>query len=327
MMNQQSANVSFGRTSLLAVLGSMVAVASLLITPKSLAQSPTTSVPPTAEKLEFDVASVRQNKSGNKPASNVPLGPGDVYVPSGGAFDAKNFALLNYIAFAYRMTDGQLQSFQTKAPDWVLTDRFNIQARTENRNVTKDQMRLMMRSLLAERFRLAVHYEARQTSAFGLVLTKAGTTGPKLQPHPTGAACSNNPPKSTTPDGSPAPEQPETVAGGFPTICGGILGLPASARDRYSLGARNVPMSLIASSLASWGNLGRPIIDQTGLSGTYDFVLEFTPEPPPAYAQGVDSGGPTFQEALKQQLGLKLESQKGQVDFLVLDHVEHLEEN
>jgi uncharacterized protein (TIGR03435 family) len=123
----------------------------------------------------------------------------------------------------------------------------------------------------------------------------------------------------------------ETVAGGFPTICGGIVGMTASAHDRYRFGARNVRMSLITNSLTSWGNLGRPVVDQTGLSGTYDLVLEFTPEPPqgssPAANTSLDSGGPTFQGALKQQLGLKLESQKGQVEVLVFDRVEPLTEN
>ncbi len=125
----------------------------------------------------------------------------------------------------------------------------------------------------------------------------------------------------------PVREQPETIAGGFPTVCGGILGVPASARDRYSLGGRNVPMNLIASSLSSWGHLDHPVVNQTGLNGPYDFVLEFTPDPPPAYAAGVDSGGPTFTEALKQQLGMKLEPQKAPVEFLVIDHIEHLSDN
>ncbi len=102
--------------------------------------------------------------------------------------------------------------------------------------------------------------------------------------------------------------------------------MPASAQDRYSFGARNVTMGLIASSFSSWGNLGRPVVDQTGLGGTYDFVLDFTPDPRPKYAT-VDSGGPTFEGALQKQLGLKLEAKKAPVQFLVLDHVERLAEN
>ncbi|MEO8869801.1 MAG: TIGR03435 family protein [Granulicella sp.] len=297
------------------------------------AQSPASAVPSVAGKIEFDVASIRPNKPGmsDDQRSNVPLGPGDVYPSNGGVLNAENFPLLAYITFAYKMTDGQLQSFRAMVPDWVSTERFNIQARTENRNVTKDQMRLMMRSLLAERFKLAVHYEKREAPVFGLVLAKPGTTGPQLQRHPADAACSNAPPVPKSPDAAPAPEPSETVAGGFPTTCGGIVGLPASAADRYKIGARNVGMTLITNSLSGWGALGRPVVDETGLAGNYDFVLEFTPEPPPgssaAANSALESGGPTFQGALKQQLGLKLESQKGQVDVLVFDHVEHPTEN
>jgi uncharacterized protein (TIGR03435 family) len=102
--------------------------------------------------------------------------------------------------------------------------------------------------------------------------------------------------------------------------------LPASAEDRYSFGASEVNMSLIASALSSWGNLGRPVVDQTGLTGNFDFVVDFTPDPRPAYAT-VDSDGPGFQEALKQELGLKLENQRAPVEFLVLDHVDRPDAN
>jgi uncharacterized protein (TIGR03435 family) len=208
----------------------------------------------------------------------------------------------------------------------VVQDRFNIEARTENRDVIKDQLRLMMQTLLVERFKLMVHYETREVPVFALKVLSPGTTGPKLRAHSADTSCPNYHPIPADLHAAPAPEPPETVAGGFPTYCGGILGVPASAQDRYSFGGRDVPMRLIANSLSSWGNLGRPVVDETGLRGTYDFVLDFTPEPPPKYAT-IDSGGPTFQEALKKQLGLRLDSQKGNVEFLVLDHVEHPEGN
>jgi len=124
--------------------------------PILLAQAPAPLHSQTQEKLSFDVASVRQNKSGpapngDAPGSNVPLGPGNVYSPTGGLVSVRNYTLLSYIAFAYKMTDGELDAFRRMAPDWVINDRFNIQARTEKSDVTKDQLRLMMRSLLAER--------------------------------------------------------------------------------------------------------------------------------------------------------------------------------
>ena len=98
--------------------------------------------------------------------------------------------------------------------------------------------------------------------------------------------------------------------------------------------ARDVTMESIASFLPVPGNLGRPVVDRTGLIGTFDFSLEWTPEfqsgdgsklndpvPPGADFQR-DQSGPTFVEALKEQLGLKLESTKGPVEVIVIDRVE-----
>ena len=88
-------------------------------------------------------------------------------------------------------------------------------------------------------------------------------------------------------------------------------------------------IGLIADILTGPGNLGRPVLDKTGLTGTFDFTIEWTPElngllPPDVEP---DPSGPTFLEALKEQLGLKLDSQKGPVDVIVVDHVEHPSEN
>jgi uncharacterized protein (TIGR03435 family) len=259
--------------------------------------------------------------SAHKPESNVPMGPGGVSRPSGGILNARSFHLMDYLEFAYKLTDYQEAALKEKLPDWVVEDRFTIEARTENRDVTKDQLRLMMQTLLAERFKLAVHYEDRRVPVLALMLARPATMGPKLQRHPADAACPNFSSHARDEHGTAVPDPPETVANGFPTFCGGILGVPASAQDRYSFGARGVPMSLIVSSLDSWGHLDRPVVDETGLGGEYDFVLDFTPDPRPKYAT-IDSGGPGFEEALRKQLGLKLERQTSTLKFLVLDHVE-----
>ena len=102
------------------------------------------------EKMEFDVASVKQNKSDGASISNFPLGPGAVYVPNGGLFSATGFPLATYIAFAYKLTGNDAQSLPSQLPGWATTDRFDIQARVQG-NPSKDQMRLMMRSLLGDR--------------------------------------------------------------------------------------------------------------------------------------------------------------------------------
>jgi uncharacterized protein (TIGR03435 family) len=280
----------------------------------------------TAAKPEFDVASVRQERSNAKPSSNIALGPGDVWGPNGGVLSAKNFPLLQYVAFAYKLTDYQEAALREKLPDWALTERFNVEARTANQNVTKAEMRQMMQVLLAERFGLAVHCEERTVAVYALEVVKQGALGPKLEQHPADAVCPHFSLLEKTVDDKPMGSLPDAGADGYPTFCGSILGVPASAEDRYSFGARNVPMSVIANSFSSWGNLGRPVIDRTGITGMYDFVLDFTPDPRPKYAT-IDSGGPGFEEALKKQLGLKLEAQKGQVEFLVVDRLEHVAAN
>jgi uncharacterized protein (TIGR03435 family) len=264
-------------------------------------------------KLEFEVASVKPNKSDGPPRANNPLGPGNVYSPYGGYFQAINFPLYTYILFAYKIMGNQEQFLRTQIPAWVMSDRFDIEARAQG-NPDKDQMRLMMRSLLADRFKLRIHFETRQVPVFALGLLKPGRTGPTLQPHPADYPCSTVPAASQN-----------QATGQFPVLCGGLFPMPPGAPGRQHMGARRVTMEFIANSLSAMGQLERPAIDRTGLSGNFDFAIEWEPESG-ADAQR-DPAGPTFLEALKDQLGIKLESQKGPAEVIILDHVEHPTEN
>jgi uncharacterized protein (TIGR03435 family) len=290
----------------------------------------TTAPAAAAPKMEFDVASVKQNKSDDPQNANFPLGPGDVYVPNGGNFTATNLPLIVYIDFAYKVTANQAQAITKQLPGWVMTEKYNIAAKTDKHDATKDEMRLMMRSLLAERFKLAVHSETQQVPVFALVVAKPEELGPKLAAHPASEACANTP-QEPAEDAKAAPSF--TLASGFPVICGGILGMPPSTPGLLAMGARNISIGLIAGFLTGVGNLGKPVLDQTGLTGKYDFLLEFAPDRRPAPGDGanasapLDSAGPGIEEALRQQLGLKLESTKGPVDVWVVDHVEHATEN
>src|SRR4051812_49311153 len=132
-------------------------------------------------KRAFDVASVRATQSPGRPTSNVPL-LGDVYAPTGGLFSTTSTPLMNYLRFAFKDVKLAYQSTAdlSAAPDWVRTQFYDIQARAQG-NPTKDQMRLMMQSLLADRFRLSVHYEKRRLPVSALVLSKEGKTGPQLK--------------------------------------------------------------------------------------------------------------------------------------------------
>src|SRR5580704_5521232 len=154
-------------------------LAGLIIAPRLLAQTPPQSpaVPQwqadAGGKMTFDVASIKRDKSSDGRRTNFSLGPGDDYSPSGGLFTATNMPVSAYIFFAYKVTINQLNLLLPQLPKWVTSDGYDIQARAVG-NPTKDQMRLMMQSLLADRFKLTIHYEIRQMPVFGLILVKPG---------------------------------------------------------------------------------------------------------------------------------------------------------
>jgi hypothetical protein len=135
-------------------------------------------------RQEFDVISIRENKSGvpwsggDPQTANIPYGPDDNYRNSGGVFSATNYPLLNLIVFAYKVWTPQGAALAASLPVWTNTAGFNIEARTDNHNVTKDQMRLMMQALLADRFHLVLHTETRQVPLYAAVLAKPGKLGP-----------------------------------------------------------------------------------------------------------------------------------------------------
>jgi len=277
-------------------------------------------------KMEFDVASVKPDTADPSPqtvSTNVPLGSGNMYRPAGGLFRASNIPLFSYIAFAYKMDTYQLMTFAKDLPSWTTSNRYDIEARAAG-DSTKDQMRLMMQALLADRFKLAIRSEIRQVPIFALILDKPGKMGPQLKPYPDGTPCDPTASAGT----NAAQGLPSIVAGGFPAICGGYANMPPSVPGRIHAGARNVTIQIMADQFPGFGNsIDRPVVDRTGLTGTYDFSIEFTPELPPGANFPADPSGPTFLQALKEQLGLKLDSQTGPAVVFILDHVEQPSEN
>ena len=278
-------------------------------------------------KMEFDVASVKPNTApmtAQTVHSNIPLGPQDMFTPTGGLLSSTNWPLFQYMIFAYKLTPNQVQSVQTQLPKWATTTRYDIEARAAG-NPTKDQYRLMMQALLADRFKLAIHFEAKQVPVYAVVLDKPGKFGPQFRQHPADSPCSTAAP---TEQGA-APTQ----ADGFPEICGAFVGVQPSNAGRLKLGARNVPMAMIAATLSIPELTGadRPVIDKTGLTGNYDIVIEYTPQIngplPPGVNFQPDQSGPTFLEAMKEQLGLKLDKQTAPIDSVVVDHIEQPSEN
>jgi uncharacterized protein (TIGR03435 family) len=251
--------------------------------------------------------------------TNVVLGPQNVFTPTGGSMESFNYPLITYIGFAYKLGPADAQALQMQLPKWAANSRYDIEARAAG-NPTKDQYRLMVRALLADRFKLAVHYETRETGVEALVLDKAGKFGPQFRQHPADAACSTLVPP-------PIDANLPTVEGGFPEVCGGVQLWPSKTSGRFHMGGRNVMIAMMANefSIRQLTGVDR-VVDKTGLTGTFDFVMEFTPQiegplPPGATFQP-DPTGATFLEALKEQLGLKLESQKSSVTSLVVGHIE-----
>jgi len=257
--------------------------------------------------LEFEVASVKVNKSGDTQTRlNIPPGAGRV--------DVVNMPLRGLIQAAYTVPANQLDN----VPQWVSETRIDIVAKADP-SASVQQLRAMLQPLLVERFKLAFHHEQRERDVYALVVAKPGTLGPNLKPGVDCAARADVP-RNTLP--APAPGQPQE--------CGII---PAGPGRIMAKGLRmNGFVALLSLAAAALGS--RQVIDETGLAGGYDIALTYTPEAlsaaalaqrqggAPASAAGVDPNGPSLFQALQDQLGLKLESRKIPLDIMVIDHVE-----
>jgi uncharacterized protein (TIGR03435 family) len=271
-------------------------------------------------QIAFDVASIKLTNGAFVP-SNFPLDPSDNYGATNGRLRADD-TLVAYIEFAYKVWGNEVQSREfSHLPKWVNTDRYSIEARAETGNPTKDQMRLMVQALLADRFQLKAHFETREVPVFELRLAKPGKPGPKLISDADGPACDK-------PGPSPVEDVPSFRFGchTFSFVDRGTT-LMAGSRDV----SMDVLAGTLSEALAGPLALGRPIIDKTGLTGRFDFTLEFARERrTPAGADSPvasDPMGPTPLEALREQLGLKLESAKASIPILVIDKVERPSEN
>jgi len=301
---------------------------------------------PGLSTLAFDVASVRPSKPGAPQHSNIPLDSGNVYgsispddarTAAGGLLIVTHQALWRYISFAYKLSGTQELALRfnfysgvpkSGATFWVtgsfdaMPEFFDISARAPA-DTSIDQMRVMMQALLADRFHLVTHYISADAPVFALVLAKPGVTGPNLQPHPPSDACAA---PVTDPSSAPA-HHPASAVGDLPPVCGVIAHVPSSAPGQH-YGGRAIPLSLFATSIPTMTGLAampRPVVDQTGLSGLYDFNLTWMHDPSGEDAVA-DNIGNIF-DALKAQLGLELKRSHAPLSFLIVDHVERPSEN
>jgi len=284
-----------------ALILAIVAVASSFVELGSLqANQPQSANRP--QPSAFEVASVKTNRSGEPGAQIRPQ-------PDGG-FSATNAPLLDLLQFSYGYPGHRIAGLS----GWALTDRFDISARGTTTPQTPaggmERIALSLRALLADRFLLRTHTETRQAPVYELRLDRAdGRLGPRL----TGTKREDC--RAMLSGRRPTADQEPTDA----PRCGIGTG-------NGSIRAGGVPLSQFAEALGRL--LERPVVDRTGLTGTFDVVLSFSPEgtlelpPPPGPQPRVDQNAPSIFTALREQLGLKLDSGRGAVEMLVVDSVQ-----
>ena len=212
-----------------------------------------------------------------------------------------------------------VQPFQVVGgPGWMQSERYQIEAKADG-SASRDRMFLMLQSLLEDRFQLKTHRDTRDLPVYALV---AARTGLRLPPPKEGGcvdSAADASPEWAGEGRMPAPGEVQSAQ----ARCGSAglaLGGPAGARMQGG----KIAMPELVRMLSML--LGRRVIDKTGFTGLFDLQLDFVPDettptmPPPP--PGVFISGSSFPEALRQQLGLQLESTKGPVEVVVVDHAE-----
>jgi bla regulator protein BlaR1 len=261
--------------------------------PFSLAQS----LADTRDKPKFDAASIKQNKSGSR-GTYMRKQPG-------GRLTAANMTLRVLIAVAYLDGLSPETSLVLGGPRWIDSERFDVETVTEG-DPDIHQEHLMMQSLLEDRFKLVLHHEVRQLPSYALVVSKPGKIGPQLIPHASDVKCTD----LGKPLPQPGPGEP------MPAYCGGFFISPNAGSLRET--GNGITIDKLSDHLNQF--LHRKVVDRTGLSGEFDFTLEFAPNPTAITPEPSDV--PSIFTALPEQLGLKLESTTGPVDVIVVDTVE-----
>ncbi len=237
----------------------------------------------------FDVVSVRANRSGGSVGSTA----------NGDGVWIRNLPLRRIVNLAY---DIKLGSLVSGLPDSAGSERFDITGKIAQSDVPAftrlgiSERFLMLQSVLEDRFKMKSHFETRELPIYELVLDKNG---------------------------------PKFTEAEFAVREGGQheVGMSSEAGEIRAMG---VPMDRVIQALSV--QLGRVVVDKTGLASKYAFTLKWTPDTQaaPSTANGEatpDVSGPSIFTAMQEQLGLKLESSKGPVKILVIDHIEDPSEN
>lgn len=263
-----------------------------------------------AARPQFEVASLKPNHG----CENAPPPSRAVLSPSPGTLDLPCVTLENLIRYAYgTFRDGATINFSQLllegGSSWIHSDRYSLTAKGDGPVRTEMLAGPMLRTLLEDRFRLQTHSETRDAPIFILTEAKGGI---KVRPLAEGACA---PIDLTHP---PAPRKPGDP---IPSLCGAMLIKPAE-KGNIMLELQGSTVTQLVQRLS--GFVGRPVIDNTGITGKFDFPLEFAPINPGAdpAAEPAPDSGPNIFVALQEQIGFKLSPGKGLVSFLIVDHAE-----
>ena len=233
----------------------------------------------------------------------------------GGRFFAPNSTLRELIRVAYVVEDLQISG----GPGWIDSDRFSIEA-TATAGVTADETRLMLRAMLADRFKLTTHTEKRDLQGFALISTGRA----KADLRRSGAQCA----PMRAPAGLPAPPPPPPPPGGstvIPMTAGTALSKCGSMIAGGYLSLRGISIEQLAVTLSR--TLRSPVFDETKLTGPYDIDLVFTPDSPTPSPVAPPADATSIFTAVQEQLGLKLDAKRVPTDVIVIDSVTRPSEN
>jgi uncharacterized protein (TIGR03435 family) len=279
----------------------------------STASRPRQAAGSTSEQPAFEVASIKVNHSTDG-RFFIRLAPG--------RYSTTGATAKMLITFAYDAKDAQVSG----GPSWVNTERFDIDAKEEDsvaqqlqkmpQEQAGEQVRLMVQSLLAERFGLVVSRPMKEIPIYALVVAKGGAKlKPSMTPPPGDAPGENRPMQQPPPNAKPSDLPPG-----------------AAMMGPGHLTANGISISGVITGLSRQPELSdRVIMDQTGLTGKYDVSLQWTPENPVTGMNpnepASDPNTPSLFTALEEQLGLHVESTKGPVEMLVIDQIAEPSEN
>jgi len=225
----------------------------------------------------------------------------------GGKFVLSGMAIAPMIRTAYAADTSDLVG----APDWVNAETYDLTAQA-GRDVPRDEMTAMLQAMLADKFKLVVHYEIQERPVYALMLARADG---RLGPHIRKSDLDCDAIQAARRAGSKVP--PPATSNGAPA-CG--MSMRGTQGMEVLLGAR--PLSTLASSFGS--ATGRVVVDKTGLTGNYDVTLNYMPQPK---ADAPPDAPPNIFTALQEQLGLKLEPDRAPLKILVIDRIERPTEN